>query len=152
MLFRSAMIGSFEILIGPLDEILRGLFEIVMMAKSSALSTEFLMAGFFSNRISRLSIRRCIPFLSFSHPSDCLIQPTQSFSQPGKVPTFNRFLLITFNGVVNLLTEAMEVVSSTALTPLSCFDIGTVITFGVGGGSNSIVLLSIKSWILFFKA
>ena len=40
----------------------------------------------------------------------------------------------------------------TSLTPFSCFGIGVVITFGVGGGSNLTVLLSIKSWILFFKA
>ena len=149
---RGAMIGSFEILIGPLDEILRGLFEIVMMAKSSALSIEFLMVGIFSNRISRLSIRRCIPFFSSSHPLGYLIQHTQSFSQPGKIPAFNRLFSITFNRVVNFSTEAMKIISSTTLTPFSCFGIGAVITFSVGGGSNSIVLLSIKSWILFFKA
>ena len=52
VIIRGETIGSFEILIGPLEEILRGLFEIVMMERSSILLVKLLADRVFSNRIS----------------------------------------------------------------------------------------------------
>ena len=52
MIIKGAIVGSLEILIGPFEEILRVLLEIVMMEVSSALSVKLLMDGFLSNKIS----------------------------------------------------------------------------------------------------
>ena len=118
---RGAMIGSFEILIGPLDEILRGLFEIVMMAKSSSLLIELLMVGIFSNRISRLFIRHCTPFFSSSHPFSRWSQQAQFVEHPGNTPAFSKLAFTMVKGVVKSLTEAIKVSSSMELTPFSMF-------------------------------
>ena len=64
--------------------------------------------------------------------------------QSGNKPAHNRFLLTVRRGVINLSTEETKWSSSTTLIPWPCLGIGTVITLGVSGGSNSISFVSIR--------
>ena len=52
MITKGEIVNSFEILIGPVEEILRGLLEIVMIETSLGLSVKLLMDGVLSNKIS----------------------------------------------------------------------------------------------------
>ena len=51
VIIKGGIMGSFEILIGPLEVILIGLLEMVIMERSSHLLTKLLAGGVFSNKI-----------------------------------------------------------------------------------------------------
>ena len=52
----------------------------------------------------------------------------------------------------SLSASSTEETTSISLIPEPCLGMGAVMMLGFSGGSNSITLLSIKSWILVFRA
>src|ERR1051325_12194981 len=88
-----------------------------------------------------------------AQPSGADGHQRQFSGHPGLTPACSKFFLTVIRGMVKSSMLKTYVSSPTALELLSWLGIGALITFGVStGGSNSICLASIMSWILFFKA
>ena len=72
-------------------------------------------------------------------------QRWKSSLQPGKTPTFNKFILMIGSGVTSSSTVVINKSSSIALVLWPCLGIGAEMTFGFSSASNSISFASIRS-------